>query len=109
MKRLDVYLEDSGPLAYSWVLILFEIPILSRSLVLNNPKLKLMSDVPEIKMLSYDILKRCLGILSCIDNAKTRVLYELAFQVGQCRFYTQSRFDKSLHYVSIEEILLLGQ
>lgn len=71
LKRIDVYLEDSGPLAYSWVLILFEIPILSRSLVLNNPKLKLMSDVPEIKMLSYDILKRCLGILSCIDNAKT--------------------------------------
>ena len=24
---------------------------------MNNPKLKLMSDVPEIKMLSYDILK----------------------------------------------------
>lgn len=70
LKRVNVYKNDSNPLDYSWLLIVFEIPILSRSLVVSDPRLKLMSDVPEIKMMSYDILKRCIGLLSCIDSAR---------------------------------------
>ncbi|EMG50520.1 HUL4 Probable E3 ubiquitin-protein ligase HUL4 [Candida maltosa Xu316] len=70
LKRMRVCNDDSDPLRYSWLFMLLEIPILSRSLVVNDPKLKLMSDAPEIKMLSYDILKRCIGILSCIDSSK---------------------------------------
>ncbi|EGW31103.1 uncharacterized protein SPAPADRAFT_72958 [Spathaspora passalidarum NRRL Y-27907] len=72
LKRILIFKDSNDPRNYYWLLILLEIPILQRSLLDNDASTsKLMSDVPEIKMLSYDILKRCLGILSCIDAITT--------------------------------------
>ncbi|RLV93524.1 putative E3 ubiquitin-protein ligase HUL4 [Spathaspora sp. JA1] len=68
LRRISIYKDSNDPRNYCWVLIFLEIPILRRSLLEDAGSNKLMSDVAEIKMLSYDILKRCLGILSCIDG-----------------------------------------
>ncbi|KAI3406170.2 HUL4 [Candida oxycetoniae] len=69
LKRINAYFSETIS-DYHWIFVLLDIPILSRALVSNDPRLRLMSDVPEIKMLSYEILKRCLGILSCLDHSK---------------------------------------
>ncbi|CAI5758884.1 unnamed protein product [Candida verbasci] len=72
LKRIHIYNEDINVRDYIFLIILLEIPILSKSLVPNELKVRHMSDIPEIKMLCYDILKRILGILSCIDQTKIR-------------------------------------
>ncbi|KAI5952841.1 HUL4 [Candida jiufengensis] len=69
LKR--IYINSNDVLYYNWIYILLHIPFLSSSLVYDDrhkSKKKLMKDEPEIKVLCYDILKRCLGIVSCIDN-----------------------------------------
>lgn len=67
LKRLPVNLVDNPRNLY-WVMILLEIPFLRRALTNSDKKLnKLpmsMAEVPEIQALCYEILKRCLGILS---------------------------------------------
>lgn len=67
LKRLPVFLS-SEPRDLYWVLVLFEIPFLSRALT-NSDKRSgkqpaSMLEVPEIQALCYDILKRVLGILA---------------------------------------------
>lgn len=96
LKRINVYKNDSNPLDYSWLFIVFEIPILSRSLVISDPRLKLMSDVPEIKMLSYDILKRCIGLLSCIDSSKV-----LSYMSSWFAKLDQQEFIKKIDLINL--------
>ncbi|KAG2735343.1 hypothetical protein G9P44_001557 [Scheffersomyces stipitis] len=70
LKRVYVFPKGNDASSYVWVLILMEIPFLSRSLLSpgDDSKAKSMIDVPEIKGLCYDILKRCIGILACIES-----------------------------------------
>lgn len=67
LKRLPVNLVDNPKNLY-WVMILLEIPFLRRALTNSDKKLNQlpmsMAEVPEIQALCYEILKRCLGILS---------------------------------------------
>lgn len=54
-----------------WVFILFEIPFFQISLTPPSvQKVPKMTDAPEIRMLCYEILKRCLGVLSNIHDSK---------------------------------------
>ncbi|CUM65218.1 uncharacterized protein PRCAT00002849001 [Priceomyces carsonii] len=59
LKR--VYITSNSPKDLIWILVLFEIPFLSRALVNNHNSIV---DDPEIKNLCYDILKRCLGLMA---------------------------------------------
>lgn len=72
LKRSPIlYGEDARN--YRWLLILLEIPFLSHSMThyrTPKPELIRMIDVEEIKSLSYDILKRVLGILAGINSVK---------------------------------------
>lgn len=70
LKKLNPKMYDDSRNMH-WVLVLFEIPFLSRALISSSNKptkpVKSMVDVPEIKALCYDILKRILGILAHSD------------------------------------------
>ncbi|ODV78553.1 uncharacterized protein CANTADRAFT_26604 [Suhomyces tanzawaensis NRRL Y-17324] len=67
-----LYTQKDDVMTYLWVFILLEIPFLSRSLSSKSAeKITTMVDLPEIRELSYDVLKRCLGIISNIDSAKS--------------------------------------
>ncbi|KAK6459218.1 ubiquitin-protein ligase [Scheffersomyces xylosifermentans] len=70
LKRIYVFAKDDDPRSFLWILILLEIPFLSRALVTagEDSKPHSMTDVPEIRALCYDILKRCLGILASSDT-----------------------------------------
>lgn len=67
LKRLSLNLVDNPKNLY-WILMLLEIPFLRRALTNSDRKLDRkplhMAEVPEIQALCYEILKRCLGILS---------------------------------------------
>lgn len=72
LKRIPISLGDDAR-NYCWLLILFEIPFLSHALTHyensgSNGTCNTMVDVPEIKALCYDILKRVLGILANIES-----------------------------------------
>lgn len=72
LKKLNTSLIDD-PRNIAWVLILLEIPFLSRALThtSNEKEIRSMVDVPEIKSLCYEILKRCFGILAQTSNTTT--------------------------------------
>ncbi|KAF3994053.1 hypothetical protein FT663_00073 [Candidozyma haemuli var. vulneris] len=67
LRRLPLNLSDD-PRNLSWVLVLFEIPFLSKALTNNDKRsqhrIGSMVDIPEIQALCYEILKRVLGIIS---------------------------------------------
>lgn len=72
LKRINTCLIDD-PRNLHWVLVLLEIPFLSRALTHPDSKglfqsAKSMVDVPEIKSLCYDILKRIFGILAHTES-----------------------------------------
>ena len=71
LKRVTVYQDDDAR-SLLWLLILLEIPFLSNSLVNyekgTSTKITSMIDVPEIKTLCYDILKRVFGIMAQINS-----------------------------------------
>ncbi|KAK6461453.1 ubiquitin-protein ligase [Scheffersomyces coipomensis] len=73
LKRISTFKDEDNPQNIRWVLILLEIPFLSRCLLDNKEDLKTNSHTftenPEIKALSYDILKRSIGILA---NSETK-------------------------------------
>lgn len=62
--------SSNNAMQYRWLFILFEIPILSNALIPRDLHARSMSNDHEIKTLCYDILKRCMGVLSCVDNTK---------------------------------------
>ncbi|CUM45287.1 uncharacterized protein AC631_00404 [Debaryomyces fabryi] len=71
LKRVEVYQNDDAR-NLLWLLILLEIPFLSNALV-NYEKgastqITSMIDVPEIKTLCYDILKRVFGIMAQFNS-----------------------------------------
>lgn len=73
LKRVDVGCEND-PRNLKWLLILLEIPFLYKVLISGDTKTKQtcsMIDVSEIKALSYDILKRALGVLSNVNSPFT--------------------------------------
>ncbi|KAI5959968.1 HUL4 [Candida margitis] len=68
LKRISS--PSSRVMHYRWLFILLEIPILSNALVPHDVNARAMTNELEIKTLCYDILKRCLGVLSCVDDTK---------------------------------------
>lgn len=67
LKRLPVALS-SEPRDMYWIIVLFEIPFLSRAFTnsdkRSDKKPVSMVEIPEIQALCYEILKRVLGILA---------------------------------------------
>lgn len=67
LKRLPLNLSDD-PRNLLWVMVLFEIPFLSKALTNSDKRchnrIGSMVEVPEIQALCYEILKRVLGIIS---------------------------------------------
>lgn len=67
LKRLPLQLSDD-PRHLLWVMVLFEIPFLSKALTNNDKRsqhrIGSMVEVPEIQALCYEILKRVLGIIA---------------------------------------------
>lgn len=77
LKRVYAYNQED-PRALLRVLILLEIPFLPKCLsaqVVDATMIRSMVDVPEIKALCYDILKRCLGILAFSHNTSSNNYY----------------------------------
>ncbi|KAI5950487.1 HUL4 [Candida theae] len=69
LKRISP--PSSNATQYRWLFILLEIPVLSHALVPHQqPHARSMSGDHDVKTLCYDILKRSLGVLSCIDDSK---------------------------------------
>lgn len=71
-KRVYIFIDKDDSRNFLWLLILLEIPLLNKSLVINEeqvPKSSLNS--PEIKGLCYEILKRSIGILSNSHTTKS--------------------------------------
>lgn len=72
LKRLPTSLGEDAR-NYTWLLILLEIPFLAHSLThFENDESNSMVDVKEVKALSYEILKRVLGILSNINSVSVK-------------------------------------
>ncbi|KAK6205506.1 ubiquitin-protein ligase [Scheffersomyces amazonensis] len=76
LKRIYVYNDEDDAQNLRWILILLEIPFLFRCLLdnkdeNNKDKSSNMVEVPEIKALSYDIIKRSLGILANSETPKS--------------------------------------
>lgn len=72
LKRLPLSLSDD-PRNLSWVVILLNIPFLSKAFTNNDKRSHhqrpaSMAEVPEIQALCYDILKRVLGIVSQTES-----------------------------------------
>lgn len=68
LKRIPSSLGDDAR-GYCFLLILLEIPFLAHALThYESKETKRMIDVQEVKALSYDILKRILGIISNIQS-----------------------------------------
>lgn len=72
LKHLPLSLGDD-PGNLSWVMILFDVPFLSKAFTNNDKRSKhtkpgSMAEVPEIQALCYDILKRVLGIISQAES-----------------------------------------
>lgn len=77
LKRVYIFNQDD-PRSLLRVLILLEIPFLPKCLstqVVDAKMIRSMVDVPEIKALCYDILKRCLGILAYCHNSSSNNYY----------------------------------
>lgn len=74
LKRIpNSFGEDAR--SYSWLLILLEIPFLAHSLThyeTNDDGSSTVIDAKEVKALSYEILKRVLGILSNINSVTVK-------------------------------------
>lgn len=74
LKRVEI-LKGDDPRNSLWLLILLEIPFLSSALVNYEKKeahkVTSMIEVPEIKILCYDILKRVFGILANCNSQST--------------------------------------
>lgn len=74
LKRLPLNLCDD-PRNLLWVMVLFEIPFLSKALTNNDKRSQhrpgSMVEVPEIQALCYEILKRVLGIFSQAESTLT--------------------------------------
>lgn len=77
-KRIFVFIDKDDARNFLWLLILLNIPLLNKSLVLNDsskpePKKfgKYSLNSLEIKGLCYEILKRCIGILSNSHTPKS--------------------------------------
>lgn len=67
LKRVHVFTNNDDPRNLNWVLILFEIPFLYQSLIIEES-----SDLSlEIKELCYEVLKRAIGLLSNCITAKS--------------------------------------
>ncbi|WLF79738.1 Putative E3 ubiquitin-protein ligase [Lodderomyces elongisporus] len=73
-----------------WVFILFEIPFFQISLTPPSvQKVPEMTDAPEIRMLCYEILKRCLGVLSNIhDSKKTKQIVLNFARMDESAFFS---------------------
>ncbi|WEJ95786.1 Putative E3 ubiquitin-protein ligase [Yamadazyma tenuis] len=75
LRRIPVsFGEDARN--YCFLLIMFQIPLLSHALThyesKSNPPCTRMIDSPEIKALCYDVIKRVLGILSNIKSVRVK-------------------------------------
>lgn len=67
LNRLPVHLADHARNLY-WVVLVFEIPFLHKALTISGTKSctnsKCMVEMPEIRSLCYDLVRRVLGVLS---------------------------------------------
>lgn len=76
LKKLNTNMFDDARYMH-WILVLLEIPFLSRALIHTNSKkshnnhYKSMADVPEIRALSYELLKRILGVLAHSEGSNS--------------------------------------
>lgn len=73
LRRPHIYSLGEEPRSLLWILVLLHIPFLSRlvSKTLSTGALTSMLDVPEITILCYDILKRCIGILVSVRTTRS--------------------------------------
>lgn len=71
IKHLPLNLVGNAKNLY-WVVLIMEIPFLHRALTSSHPKSitepRSMAEMPEIKSLCYDILKRVIGVLSQAES-----------------------------------------
>ncbi|KAG5422116.1 HUL4 [Candida metapsilosis] len=81
---------------YRWLFVLLEIPILSNALVPRNLHARSMSNDHEIKTLCYDILKRCLGVLSCIDHTKV-----VSYFISWISQFSQEQFVHTVEVINL--------
>lgn len=74
LRRVNVCSLGNELQSIPWILILLEIPFLSRQIssVYSMLLAKCMLDVPDIRILCYDILKRCIGLLVSVDTLRSR-------------------------------------
>lgn len=67
IKRLPLNVCDNARTLY-WLVLVLEIPFLHKALTVSDNKstaeLRLMIEMPEIRSLCYDILRRVIGVLS---------------------------------------------
>lgn len=94
LKRL---LPPSNHVAqYRWLFIILEIPILVNSLVPRGLHIRSMTNEHEIKTLCYDILKRSLGVLSCVDNSKI-----ISYWVSWIAHYDHNTFIQKVEIINL--------
>ncbi|KAI5966896.1 HUL4 [Candida pseudojiufengensis] len=102
LKRIHILCDEVAH--YNWIFILLHIPFLSSSLVggtSHDSKKNLMKDEPEIKVLCYDILKRCLGIISCIANDLV-LNYWSSWMSNYDSFHFMQRLDVINLYITFQ-------
>lgn len=69
-----------------WLLILFEIPGLANCLYHDRPNKLNRMNVPEIKSLSYEIIKRIIGYLSNVKSESLSFLYSYLSSLSTSKF-----------------------
>lgn len=113
LKRIPLNLSDD-PRNLLWVLVLFEIPFLSKALTNNDKRSqhrpKSMVEVPEIQALCYEILKRVLGIISQADSSSAgnyiaswvlkRSLAEFSAKVELINLYITFHLKKYFYFAN---------
>ncbi|KAH3900511.1 putative E3 ubiquitin-protein ligase HUL4 SCDLUD_003497 [Saccharomycodes ludwigii] len=99
--------ENNGGLTlrnFKWVLILLEIPILKYSVIQQNHNKTTSNhainkygkyNTPQIRALSYEILKRCIGYLSCVPPY---VAKELIYNL-QC--WDDQKFNNRIDLINL--------
>ncbi|CAI1516587.1 hypothetical protein SEUBUCD646_0J02280 [Saccharomyces eubayanus] len=105
LKRVTVYeSKDLQISKYQWLLIILNIPTI-RSCLIRDRKCKNAFETPQIRALSYELVKRCIGYLSNLSTKTSQLLIQalrrlstndFLYQVEILNLYINFQFSRLL-------------
>lgn len=105
LKRVTVYEDENLQISqYRWLLIILNIPTI-RSCLIRDRKCRNAFETPQIRALSYELVKRCIGYLSNISTRTSQQLiqtlrrlstYDFLHQVEILNLYINFQFSRLL-------------